>query len=632
MTSSGAASTLFIALGLVVLSGSARSTKDPEPPKDVGLVERAERRLLPLTVRVRALTPQYRSKAAHLKKEDFSVQLDLVDLSPQLFALDNFCPEAETERPPEQPDTSKHLLLFVNRMELEGRDNTHAMLRNMIPPLVAAGYRLKILPGPAADWTSDADRLLLDVERLFDPSKPAPERSKEPSEDRMRAFLVGNQVDKAVVAAQEEELAAQLTLEVPSLQLARAISDMADLPMPKAMIYFADSAYPSRETIVEAAIRSGVAIYAVKADGTAIYDPRFKTADDPGAITTSTLLSLSEHTGGRVSIGHYKKSASDKIVERVETDLRCIYVLSIDAAGLDRDRTLRPKVRLRSAFKGQLTAETVPDVTIPSEKRQQGEAASIALRSAQWPGVQPAGVALVPLGFDKSRVNALIQLSLGSETEAPSIPTAWDVGINYFGASHVSGYGNVRVTFQSQKIVFEKQVTLPVGPYWVVGIAQEVDGRGLARGTAVGSFEKPKKNAVEFLHPLDITQWGTGTFVSEAGNPRAGGWSSLRYGMAYSDRPISLVVSLCRGKNVQGRLTIDRRLLLPGKELHLARTDWPQATAGACRVVNDDPIAAGRLPWSNQPYEATFVVNVGDAAGKTVATTSRAFWVIGPSR
>jgi hypothetical protein len=626
------ASTTLILLTLAASGGSALAAGDPAPTKDVGLVERAERRLLPLTVRIRALTPQFRSRAAHLTKADFSVILDLAELPPDRFELDNFCPDVGAERQPEQVESAKHLLFFVNQMDMAGLENTHAMLQNMIPRMAAEGYRLKILPGPASDWTADVDRLLLDVERLFDPSRHPPEPSTESSESRVRALLASDEVDKALALAQEEELAAQVTLEGPSLQLERTIEEMADLPIPKALIYFADSQYSSRERIVEAAIQSGVAIYAVKADGMAPYDPSFKVVDDPGAITTSSLLSLSEHTGGRAGFGHFRKSASDKILQGVQADLSCVYVISLDAAGLDRDRTLRPKIALRSAFRGQLRAESIPEVTIPSDERRRGNAAAIALRSGRWPGIQPAGVALIPIGFDKARVHALLQMNLSSESGAPSMPTTWDIGLNYFGASRVSGYGNVRVTSPSPQIVFQKQVRLPSGPYWVVGIAQEVDGHGSARGTAVGALEKPKKNAVEFVHSLDIMQWGTATFVSAEGTARSGGWSPLRHGMANSDRPVSLVFSLCRGKSVHAPLTIEKSLLMPDKEIRFSSTDWPRDPRNPCLVVNDEPLAAGRVPWPDRPYEATFVVKAIDAAGKTVARTSRTFWVIGPTR
>jgi hypothetical protein len=163
-------------------------------------------------------------------------------------------------------------------------------------------------------------------------------------------------------------------------------------------------------------------------------------------------------------------------------------------------------------------------------------------------------------------------------------------------------------------------------------LAQEVDGHGLARGTAVGAFEKPKNKAVGFLHPLDIMQWGRGTFLSEDGNARREDWSSLRYGMANSDRPISLIVSVCRGKGVQEPLTIEKSLFLSDKELRFSSTDWPQEHNSPCLVVKDDLVAAGRLPWLNQPYEVTFVVRVNEASGKTVANTSRSFWIIGPTR
>jgi hypothetical protein len=622
----------FVLLAFAASVGSPHAKDDPAPTKEVGLVERAERRLIPLTVRIRALTPQSRSRAAHLTKADFSVILDLAELPPDRFELDNFCPDVGAERPPEQPESSKHLLFFVNQMDTEGLENTHAMLQNMIPRMAAEGYRLKLLPGAASDWTADADRLLRDVERLFDPPTPPREPIEESSESRVRALLESNRVDEALAEAQEEELSAQLTLEGPSLQLERTIAEMADLPIPKALIYFADSRYSSRERIVEAAIRSGVAIYAIKADGIAPYDPNFKVADDPGAITTSSLLSLSEHTGGRVGYGHFRKSASDKILQGVQADLSCVYMLSLDVAGLDQNRRLRPKIALRSAFKDQLRAESIPEVMIQSDERQHVHAAAIALRTGRWPGVRPAGVALVPIGFDKARVDVLMQMNLRTEPGAPSIATTWDVGLNYFGASRVSGYGNVRVTSRSPQIVFQKQVRLSPGPYWVVGIAQEVDGRGSARGTEVGVLAEPKKKAVEFVHSLDIMQWEAATFVSEEGTARPGGWSPLRYGMANSDRPLSLVFSLCRGRNAREPLKIEKSLLLPDTEIRFSSTAWPREPRNPCLVVNDDPLAAGRLPWSQQPYEATFVVKAVDAAGRTVARTAKAFWVIGPTR
>jgi hypothetical protein len=254
------------------------------------------------------------------------------------------------------------------------------------------------------------------------------------------------------------------------------------------------------------------------------------------------------------------------------------------------------------------------------------------MRSARWPGVEPANVSVVPVGFDRSRVNALIQLNLDSDSGALAIPTAWDVGVNYSGATRVSGYGNLRVTSRSQKIVFERTVALPFGRYWIVGTAQEVDGHRLARGTVVGGFKKPKGNAVEFPHPVNVMQKGPGSFVSEKGKALAEGWSSLRYTMASSDRPISFVVSLCRGKNVQGPLTIEQSLLLPEKELRFPRTDWPHEENAPCLVVNDTRLEAYRLPWSNKPYQVSFSVRVNNGSGETLAETTSSFWIVGPGR
>jgi hypothetical protein len=175
-------------------------------------------------------------------------------------------------------------------------------------------------------------------------------------------------------------------------------------------------------------------------------------------------------------------------------------------------------------------------------------------------------------------------------------------------------------------------VRLPVGPYSIVGVAQEVDGHGLARGTDVGTLTKPDNDGVGFVHALDIMQWGSGTFVAEDGNARLNAWSSLRYGMANSDRPISLIVSVCRGKGVHEPLTIEKSLVLPDRQLRFSRTAWPQDNKSLCLVVKDDLLATSLLPWSGRPYETTFIVKVNESSGKTIATSSRAFWIIGPTR
>jgi hypothetical protein len=610
----------------VLLSGAACLG---DPPRDLGLVERAERSIVQLTVRIRPLVPEDRSRAAHLTKADFSVFLDDKEFPPEQFDLDNFCPEPGAEQPPEADASGKHVLFFVDELGPESQINTKAMLQNMIPRMAADGYEMKVLPNSDPSWTRDVPRLLRDAKAVFDPAASVTEDGGGPPENDLRALLDSNQVDRAIELARRAELAAQLTFEGPPLQLARAISEMGPLPAPKALIYFAEFGISFREMIVDTAIRSGVAVYAVKADGLAPYIPNVKLVDDPGAIITTSLSSLSEHTGGHLSLGHFRKSASASVLKRVESDLSCVYVVSLDAAGLDRDRTLRPRIKLRSDLRAQLSAATIPELTIPSERRRQEDAVAITLRSGRGPGVEPAGVSLVPLNFDASSVIGVIRFRLDRGEDASLLHAAWDVGVNYFGASRVSGHGGLRVTAGEPTFVFEKHVTLPIGPYSIVGVAQEVGGPGLARGTLAGVLMRPKKNAVGFLQPPALLEWRPGTFVSEDGKARKAGWSPLCYGMAASDRPISIVASTCRGERVRGALTIDTTVRLPDKELRMTTKRWPDRVA-ACRI-DSDVIMAGALPWSNRPYEAIVLVNVSDASGRSVARGSNAFWVIGPS-
>ena len=124
-----------------------------------------------------------------------------------------------------------------------------------------------------------------------------------------------------------------------------------------------------------------------------------------------------------------------------------------------------------------------------------------------------------------------------------------------------------------------------------------------------------------------------GAYVSENGTARKTGWSALRYGMAASDRPIALVTSVAAGRTLHGPLTVDKtfKLLLAQRasrpEDHVARAGSP------CLVIRDDVLKDGELPWPHVPaYETTLVVTVSDQSGRTVAKSSKAFWVIGPGR
>lgn len=599
-----------------------------DPPKDLGLVEREQRTLVQLTVRIHPATPADRERAARLTKDDFFVFFDGKEIPKERFELDNFCPMAPAEAAPATAEAPKHLLFFVDQLSPEGQDNTKAMLARMIPSMAAEGFEMKVLPNVETGWTRDVDRLLHQASGAIDPWSATSEH-EHAARDNLRTLLTSNQVEQAIAVAREAEREAQISFEGPVLQLARAISEMDGLPSPKALIYFAELGTSFREMIVDSAIRSGVAVYAVKADGMPPADPTRSTAKDPGAIITTSLFALSDHTGGRFAFGGFRKGTADRIVERVRADLSCLYVLSLDAAGLDRDKTLHPKVTLKPDLKARLEVRTIPELTVQSENRRQAQALAVALRSGSWPGMQQAGVTLVPERVDGADVEALVQLTIDADAKDAAIPTAWDLGVNYFGAARVSGYGGARVTTRAAKIVFEKRVKLPAGPYSIVGVAQEAGGPGLARGTVAGVLVRPAKTAVAFLHPPEVLQWEPGAFVAEGTVPRKAGWTPVRFGMAASDRATSLLTPVCRGANVRGALTIEKTVLLPEDEIRLPATDWRDAK-DVCRLVRDDVAGDGGLPWAGRPYEATLIVRVTDASGKAVAKAATAFWVIGP--
>jgi len=640
--------------GILLVPGNANGQTDEAEPQELGIVEQTGRRLFLLDVTIRAKDPQFEAKAARLTKQDFLVSIDRQRIPVELFEVDNLCrhstaveavpqidrAEVDTELQAENKTAAGHVVLYLDFLRLRtlgGRDSALAMVENLIPELTEDGNRVQIVANTGrvmtlADWNSDPQKLLAGLAGASGRDERHGADANLSTEEEISSLLATNQIDQALLLAKERNLAQQRQFGGAIDQFAMFVGEMHDVPRPKAIIYFADTIYANRADVVENAINSGVRIYGIKADGmTPARGDAISLADDPDAAARTSLGSLARRTGGRVAYGHFKKSAIDRPLRYLREDISCVYLISLDVSDLDRDRYLSADIDLRQELRKSLSVHTIPRIAIPSRSRQRQQAAHTAFVASESRGVQPATVAVIPVEVAGSEVTALVQCAFEVDAGPSPVQTSWDIGIVSVGRSGVVNSNNCRVKSDAQKIVFETAVKLPLEDYFAEAVAQEINGMGLARGQAFGTFIKPAKRGFDFLHPIVVMQKEEAVFVFERTKLRHQDWLALPYGMAYTDLPTSMRSVLCRGRKSRQPLTVERSITLPHKEIGFDPSIWHRDGKQLCLAMSDK-IAAHQLPWDGRPYQVTYSLKASDPADAVVhATAETTFWVIGPA-
>jgi VWFA-related protein len=378
----------------VALATALLAADPPEKPSDVGLVERATKRLVQLDVTIAGP----KDAIAGLSGAEFEVRINHKRVSNVI--VDDLCvsqPSAREETPPEvavdaqalgndsaekpRAAMATYLLYFdMPHLTLSGRQDSIAAAREMLPLLLAGGKRAMIVANAAqlqtvVPLTSDVAQLdvalakMVDDMDMFDPYAA--------TEEARRAAV--SNLEMARLYAAEERLRQEQDLG----RLWMVLRRFAAFDPPKIVLYFADTmrqnagehylalcppkkgswqahairadadtgALPLDRVISEAAVR-GIRFYTVEGQG--------MTSEVAGVVgclgcpddaytrhrmdAQGTLVSLAAETGGRAFVNGVTPA---RMADQILVDLSCLYLLSFDPRGFRQDAPLTVSVRVK---------------------------------------------------------------------------------------------------------------------------------------------------------------------------------------------------------------------------------------------------------------------------------------------
>lgn len=283
-------------LAAIVLAAAALARADgpaptpSEPPRDLGLRERASVRLSQFDVSISGPAEAIRD----LRPEDFEISLDARRLKG--FLVDAMCdggevptarivergriagaaPDAPAEPPPPGLGPATFLFYFDQaHLTMAGRSNAMGIARDLIPKLIKNGNRAMILSNARTLNTvqalsSDPQQILRAIDRL---DKSRDDWDPYAAQEDTRLLEVQEALQRDIKRAQwlariyqqEERFRQTRDLQRLSMVLGR----LAEMDSPKAVIYFADTmrknagehyfSFFGRENLTEGMQMSGTA-------------------------------------------------------------------------------------------------------------------------------------------------------------------------------------------------------------------------------------------------------------------------------------------------------------------------------------------------------------------------------------
>ena len=646
--------------------GAEEKKKDGQSPRDIGLVERAQRGLVQLDVTVRGPWESIHDLGA----SDFRL---VVGGKPvERLVVDRLCPdpaardaaaaapasaEAAEAAPVLRPRTSYMFYFDQQELTLSGRQNAIDIARGMVPQLVRDGNRAAIVSNgktldTLVDLTDDPQKLLAGLQKL-EGDREQWVQYAQLEETRIREILERVERDDITFAC---STARRFYIEESrhtdkSLRLfAMTLGHLAGLDPPKVAFYFADTmrrnagahylSYVGRcaaageenatrsggggfgaefamDNVIEQAAAQGTRVYTIRAEGlVAPADTVRREGFGPSATTNmqryshagDSLTSLAMETGGRSFING---ELAPKIVNAIEEDLGCMYLVSFEPPDLPQDKLLRvlltterPKVKVFT--RGQLVLQS-------ESSRRTARLLSAFAAPASIETDVPLHGALVPTGFDHGRYTALLQVQAAG---LPLPGTTWDLGASLLTAGEVKGDVSTRVKVDAPNtpVIFEAEMSFRPGPYEVVLVANEASSNQLGTRRLEGAW--PVRDDGPAITPIVLLQPAGALFVRD-GKTRASGPLVLgESDRLRTERATALVGMVCRGP-AKGRFTLERVLVGESEtrfeNLELDLDDEP------CAQFRD-VIEAGTLTPGGFTYRALLVD--GD---KQVASAERSF-------
>ncbi|HET9300561.1 MAG TPA: hypothetical protein VFO11_11505 [Candidatus Polarisedimenticolaceae bacterium] len=501
---------------------------------------------------------------------------------------DRLCPggSAEEAAPPPRPTT---WVLFFDqpRLTLSGRARALEIARAALPQILGPGDRAAIVSNEdrlatVQRWTSDPAVLVAGLDRLEkDPTQFDPMRTTDPL----------NRLDPRLDLHGDPAFSrADLS------RLATVLGSFADVPPPKAVLYFADSAklgmgdrYPlpsstrarlwddgvlTFDHIVRQAAALGIRFYTVEGRplGTPVYDDERTAVAPPAGAPAhpydevppqrmlveegnpqAGIYLLASETGGRAFLNGV---TSERLVVGVHEDRSCMWLLSFDAETLPRDAFLSVRVQV-----------DVPGVHVKTRSQTLVQSASERVKNrllARYAldleeNGAPLRAGFVPIAWKDGKYSALIQVV----TPPMSLPAAtWDLGASMVVGEKVVAETSGRTTVRESNVpvALEQAVAVRPGTYELVAVARETTSDQIVSSRHQGVWPDPDAARATVVHPsvlqpLDaaLTRDGhagtTATVLHSEGDPLD------------AARVTDLLALVCRGKKVKSALEVERAVV-----------------------------------------------------------------------
>lgn len=432
---------------------------------------------------------------------------------------------------------------------------------------------------------------------------------------QMAVELVRSASSGAASLAREFQRTERWNTDRALARFAAVLGRLAEEQPPKALVYFADTmrskpgnhylelihdkfgalAYTGTsgayDQVVETAQAHGVRLYTVEARGlaggagsmaTSAFAHTF-VSSNPGAglarfqDARDSLVLLAYETGGRAFLNGVR---GERIARAIREDLACVYLVSIDAASLPRDRRLRLRVHVRKPVE----ARTRASVFNPSESTRLRTRISDAFMN---PDAQDEGslhARVLPTGFADGRYTALVQVAVPPSTLGPA---TWDVGVSIVARDEVKQAVSGRITLGDRPalMVFEHPVSVAPGSYELVAVAHDTLTDRVLSAHSDGTWPDPKQQRVT-VGPVELLQTRNGVFARDGQVRRRGSFAIGAGETARARLPSAFTTIVCRKRPTKTPLLVERTLV--GETS--TRFDPPlriEASEDSCVLIQD---------------------------------------------
>ena len=520
------------------------ATPESAPPVDVGVTEETGTTLGQVDVTLSGPPEALARVGAQ------SLRLRVGNRDVEHVIADRLCAAADPEIAESQRPTTWVLFFDNPRLTLGGRTRAIQMAREALPQILGPGDRAAIVSNEdhlytLQRWTSDPDRLRagLDLMNEKDPLRPDP---------------LGRSGPRRLYHGSPTFLRADLS------RLAVVLGSFADVPPPKALIYFADvfvlpaadhttlssSARASLldngvltfDSVVRQAAALGIRFYPV--------EPKPLMGDSE---TQRSLRMMAAETGGRAFVNGV---TTERIVSGVREDRSCMWLLSFDAAQFPRDTFLPVSVSV-DVPGVTVHARTQALVQSTSERIKNRLLARFALDLDSTPAALQAGV--VPLGWKDGKYRARIQV-VAPATPLPS--STWDLGASMVIRDKVVAETSARATVADAEVplALEEEVDVRPGAYELVAVARETTTDQIVSSRHQGTWPDPDTARATVVQPTVLQK----TEAAFTGDGQVGMVGRIVHGeddWLDPTRSTNLVALVCRGKKVQSAFVVERAVV-----------------------------------------------------------------------